>query len=237
MTGDGVNDVLALKDADCSVAMASGSQAAIQASQLVLTESDFSKMPGVVKEGRRVVNNLQCSGSLFLVKNGFSLITAIVAICFSMQYPIKPAQVSLISLFTIGIPAFLLSQAPNRDLIKGRFISNILANAIPGGLTDALMVELMVLCGNIFAVGSADISTVSTILSKSATLPVPASTEACLFTAYQANVIITSKPVVKANVIKLNIILSFFIGLPPNSLKKASFYYLFIGNYATGYLF
>ncbi|MDE6102312.1 MAG: HAD-IC family P-type ATPase, partial [Ruminococcus sp.] len=100
MTGDGVNDVLALKDADCSVAMASGSEAAVQVSQLVLLESDFSKMPDVVMEGRRVVNNLERSGSLFLVKNIFSLIMSILSICFGITYPLKPSQISLISLFT-----------------------------------------------------------------------------------------------------------------------------------------
>lgn len=164
MTGDGVNDILALKDADCSVAMASGSQAAVQASQLVLIESDFSKMPGVVKEGRRVVNNLQCSGSLFLVKNIFSFFISLLAICFSVKYPLKPSQVSLIGMFTIGVPAFLLSQAPNTSLIKGRFISEITSRALPGGITDTIMVVIMVVFGRIFEASSGDISTASTIL-------------------------------------------------------------------------
>lgn len=164
MTGDGVNDVLALKDADCSVSMASGSQAAIQASQLVLLESDFSKMPGVVEEGRRVVNNLECSGSLFLVKNIFSLFISILAICFSVTYPLKPSQVSLISMFTIGLPAFLLSQAPSKDLIRGKFIKNIILKSLPGGLTDTLLVVMMVILGNVFNVTDADISTASTFL-------------------------------------------------------------------------
>ena len=164
MTGDGVNDVLALKDADCSVAMASGSQAAIQSAQLVLLESDFSKMPGVVEEGRRTVNNLECAGSLFLVKNLFSFYISILAICFSIRYPLKPSQVSLISMFTIGLPAFLLSQAPNTSLIKGRFISNIVGRALPGGLTDTLMIVIMVIFGRIFKASSEDIATASTIL-------------------------------------------------------------------------
>lgn len=164
MTGDGVNDVLALKDADCSVAMASGSQAAAQASQLVLLESDFSKMPGVVKEGRRVVNNLECSGSLFLVKNIFSLLISILSICIGLKYPLKPAQISLISMFTIGVPAFLLSQAPNTDLIKGRFINNILSRAIPGGLTDTLMVAILVAFGGVLQAFNVNMSTVATII-------------------------------------------------------------------------
>lgn len=108
MTGDGVNDVLALKDADCSIAMASGSDAAAQASQLVLLESDFSCMPQVVLEGRRVVNNIQRSASLFLVKNIFSFLLSLISVVFMFTYPLEPSQISLISMFTIGVPAFFL---------------------------------------------------------------------------------------------------------------------------------
>ena len=164
MTGDGVNDVLALKDADCSVAMASGSDAAAQAAQLVLLESDFSKMPDVVAEGRKVVNNLERSGSLFIVKNIFSLIISVLFIFFGLSYPLKPAQISLISMFTIGLPAFFLSQMPNRELIRGRFITNILLKALPAALTDVIVVCAMVYFGNIFNVASRDIATASTIL-------------------------------------------------------------------------
>ena len=164
MTGDGVNDVLALKDADCSVAMASGSDAAAQAAQLVLLESDFAKMPEVVAEGRKVVNNLERSGSLFLVKNIFSLILSILTICFGISYPLFPAQISLSSMFTIGIPAFFLTQRPNRDLIKGKFMSNILLKALPAGITDTLVVAAMIYFGNIFSVERSDIATASTIL-------------------------------------------------------------------------
>ena len=164
MTGDGVNDVLALKDADCSVAMASGSDAAAQAAQLVLLESDFSKMPDVVAEGRKVVNNLERSGSLFIVKNIFSLIISVLFIFFGLSYPLKPAQISLISMFTIGLPAFFLSQMPNRELIRGKFITNILLKALPAALTDVIVVCAMVYFGNIFNVASRDIATASTIL-------------------------------------------------------------------------
>ncbi|MCM1506807.1 MAG: HAD-IC family P-type ATPase [Ruminococcus flavefaciens] len=164
MTGDGVNDVLALKDADCSVAMASGSEAAAQVSQLVLLESDFSKMPDVVMEGRRVVNNLERSGSLFLVKNIFSLIMSILTICFGITYPLKPSQISLISLFTIGIPALVLSQMPNQDMIRGKFMTNILLKAFPAGITDTIIVAAMVFFGNAYNVDQADIATASTIL-------------------------------------------------------------------------
>lgn len=164
MTGDGVNDILALRDADCSIAMASGSDAAAQAAQLVLLESDFSRMPEVVAEGRRVVNNLERSGSLFLVKNVFSLITSILAICFSVVYPLRPSQVSLISMFTIGIPGFLLSQMPSSKLIHGSFVENILKRAIPGGLADVFMIACALVFGNILGLNSEDTSTIATLL-------------------------------------------------------------------------
>ena len=163
MTGDGVNDVLALKDADCSVAMASGSQAAVQASQLVLIESDFAKMPGVVKEGRRVVNNLERSGSLFLVKNIFSILISLLAILFGFKYPLLPSQISLISMFTIGVPAFLLSQAPNTDLIKGKFINNIIKKSLPAGILDTLVIIAIVVAGKIFGLSGELVAALSTI--------------------------------------------------------------------------
>jgi cation-transporting ATPase E len=164
MTGDGVNDVLALKDADCSVAMASGSEAAAQASQLVLLESDFAKMPDVVMEGRKVVNNLERSGSLFLVKNIFSVLLSIISLFFGLIYPLTPSQITLISAFTIGIPAFLLSQVPDHYMIKGNFAKNVIWRAIPGALTDVIVVMAMVIFGRIFNVTQTEISTASTIL-------------------------------------------------------------------------
>jgi cation-transporting ATPase E len=142
MVGDGVNDVLALKDADCSVAMASGSDAAVQVSQLVLLESDFSKMPSVVREGRRVVNNLERSGSLFLVKNIFSFVMALISICFSFAYPMDPTQVSFVTMFTIGVPSFLLAQIPNEKLIRGQFLKNVIINAVPAALTNIALISL-----------------------------------------------------------------------------------------------
>ncbi|HBA38089.1 MAG TPA: ATPase P [Firmicutes bacterium] len=164
MTGDGVNDVLALKEADCSIAMASGSDAAKQVSQIVLLESDFSKMPKVIKEGRQVVNNLERSGSLFLVKNIFSFLTSIMAIYWNIKYPLTPAHISLISTFTIGLPAFLLSQVPTSRPIRGTFIKNVLYKAVPGGLVDTLVVSLMVYFAMIFNASPEDISTSATIL-------------------------------------------------------------------------
>lgn len=164
MTGDGVNDVLALKDADCSIAMASGSDAAAQTSDLVLLDSRFSSMPSVVAEGRRVVNNITRSASLFLVKNIFSLLLSIFSICFMLDYPMEPSQVSLISMFTIGIPGFFLAMQPNTNRIEGRFITNVVLAALPAGITDALMVGALVIFGKVFGVNSTDISTASTLL-------------------------------------------------------------------------
>ena len=164
MTGDGVNDVLALKDADCSVAMASGSDAAVQVSQLVLLESDFSAMPSVVAEGRRVVNNIERSASLFLVKNIFSFLMAVFSACFVLNYPLEPAQISLISVFTIGIPGFFLALQPNENAIQGRFLSNVLIKALPAGLTDFLVVGALVIFGRVFGVNESDISTACTML-------------------------------------------------------------------------
>lgn len=164
MTGDGVNDVLALKDADCSIAMASGSDAAAQASQLVLLESDFSCMPQVVLEGRRVVNNIQRSASLFLVKNIFSFLLSLISVVFMFTYPLEPSQVSLISMFTIGVPAFFLALEPNKNIIKGHFLTNVFLKALPAALTDALAVGALVIFGRTFGVDSTDISTAATML-------------------------------------------------------------------------
>ena len=164
MTGDGVNDVLALKDADCSVAMASGSDAAAQASQVVLLESDFSKMPEVVLEGRRVVNNIQRSASLFLVKNIFSFLLSLFSLAFMITYPLEPSQVSLITMYTIGIPAFFLALQPNKDIIRGHFLTNVVLKALPAGLTDVIAVGALVVFGQTFDVPASDISTAATML-------------------------------------------------------------------------
>ena len=164
MTGDGVNDILAMKDADCSVAMASGSEAAAQAAQVVLLDSDFEHMPDVVYEGRRVVNNIQRSASLFLVKNIFSLLLSLFSVILMVTYPLEPAQVSLISMFTIGVPGFLLALEPNKDRIKGHFITNVMLKALPGGLTDVIAVGALVVCGEVFCISDASIGTIATLV-------------------------------------------------------------------------
>lgn len=155
MTGDGVNDVLALKDADCGIAMASGSDAACHVSQLVLMDSDFSKMKNVIDEGRRVVNNIERSASLFLVKNIFSMLLAVFCVIFIVEYPLKPIQVSIISMYTIGIPAFILALEPNNNPIRGSFLKNILKKSLPVGIGGFLAVSGLIIFSN-FAGLSAD---------------------------------------------------------------------------------
>ena len=140
MTGDGVNDTLALKQADCSVAMAAGSDAARNVAQLVLVDNDFASMPKVGAEGRRSINSLQRSASLFLVKTLFSMVLAVLFIILPWQYPYQPIQMTLISAFTIGLPSFVLALEPNRDRIKGHFLENVVVKSIPGSLTVVLAV-------------------------------------------------------------------------------------------------
>ena len=164
MTGDGVNDILAMKDADCSVAMASGSEAATHAAQVVLLDSDFAHMPNLVYEGRRVVNNIERSASLFLVKNIFSLLLAVLSAVFMFTYPLEPAQISFVSMFTIGIPGFLLALEPNKNRIKGSFIKNVLIKALPGGLTDVIAVFALVVFGEVFEISTDSIGTVATMV-------------------------------------------------------------------------
>lgn len=155
MTGDGVNDVLALKDADCGIAMASGSDAACHVSQLVLMDSDFSKMKHVIDEGRRVVNNIERSASLFLVKNIFSMLLAVFCVIFIVEYPLKPVQVSIISMYTIGIPAFILALEPNNNPIRGSFLKKILKKSLPVGIGGFIAVSGLIIFGG-FAGLSAD---------------------------------------------------------------------------------
>ena len=135
MTGDGVNDVLALKEADCSVAMNSGSDAARNVSQLVLLDSNFSSMPKVVAEGRRSINNLQRSSSLFLCKTTYATLLAIIFVFLNRAYPFIPIQLTLTSVVTIGIPSFILALEPNRERLNGKIILNVLRRSLPTGIT------------------------------------------------------------------------------------------------------
>ena len=140
MTGDGVNDVLALKEADCSIAMASGSDVACQVSYIVLLDSNFASMPSVVAEGRRVINNIERSASLYLVKNIFSFFLTFFTLFATLPYPFSPAQLTLVSAVTIGIPSFILAMEPNESLVKGKFLRNVLFRALPAAMTDLAMV-------------------------------------------------------------------------------------------------
>lgn len=164
MTGDGVNDVLALKEADCSIAMASGSDVACQVSNLVLMNSNFASMPAVVAEGRQVINNLELSASLFLVKNIFSFVLSLISIFVVFAYPLTPSQISLISGVTIGIPAFFLALEPNENRVKGKFLRNVLFRALPAAITDLLIVMGVVLFAMAYPVSTEVKSTVSTVL-------------------------------------------------------------------------
>ena len=165
MTGDGVNDVLALKDADCGIAMASGAQAASQVAQLVLLDSDFGALPDVVAEGRRVINNIQRSASLFLVKNIFSLLLSLAALCLPLAYPFQPLQLSLLSAVTIGLPSFVLALEPNYEMVRGKFIHNVLHAALPGGLTDFLLVFCAQGFAYAFDLPADALGTISTLLT------------------------------------------------------------------------
>ena len=164
MTGDGVNDVLALKEADCSIAMASGSDVACQVSHLVLLKSQFSSLPSVVAEGRQVINNIQRSASLFLVKNIFSFLLALISVFAVVEYPLKPAQISLISALTIGIPSFVLALEKNEKRVEGKFIRNIIYAALPAALTDLIVVIGVILFTGAYNIPSDISSTIIAVL-------------------------------------------------------------------------
>ena len=165
MTGDGVNDVLALKRADCSVAMASGSDAARNVAEVVLVDNDFAHMPEVVAEGRRSINNLQRSASLFLVKTVFSAALAFVCVFFP-PYPFLPVQMALVSAGIIGIPSFVLALEPNHDRVRGRFLANVLSRSMPASIAILGCLALTLLVGRHFVGWDfRQISTVCTMLA------------------------------------------------------------------------
>ena len=165
MTGDGVNDVLALKESDCSIAMASGSDAARTVSQLVLLDSNFASMPKILKEGRRSINNLQRSSSLFLTKTIFSTINAILFIFLHFDYPFQPIQLTLISALTIGAPSLILALEPNKERIKGKYIVNVIRKSIPGAMTMVFnIVALAILCSFI-QFNNTEISTLAVMIT------------------------------------------------------------------------
>ncbi len=160
MTGDGVNDVLAMKEADCGIAMASGAQAASQIARLVLLDSDFSAMPGIVAEGRRVINNIQRAATLFLVKNIFSLGLSIISMFSGLAYPLIPLHLTVISALTIGIPSFFLAMEPNYERFRGHFLRGVLRRAFPGGLTNIFVVLMAQIFIAAFALPAEQTSTI-----------------------------------------------------------------------------
>ncbi len=164
MTGDGANDVMALKEADCSVAMQSGSDAARNASQLVLLDSNFSSMPRIVAEGRRSINNIERSAVLYLSKTIYAFLFAVIFICIHAAYPFQPIQFTLIGALSIGIPSFILALEPNTDIVEGSFLGNILKKAIPGGLLVVVNVVIGIIISKIWNLNAGQTSTLCTIL-------------------------------------------------------------------------
>ena len=164
MTGDGVNDVLALREADCSVAMASGADAARNVAEVVLVDDDFTHMPDVVAEGRRSINNLQRSASLFLVKTVFSAVLAVLC-ALVPPYPFQPVQMSLISLAIIGLPSFVLALEPNHERVSGNFLANVLARSLPASAAIVLAAGGCSLAGSALDAEASQVSTACVILT------------------------------------------------------------------------
>ncbi len=165
MTGDGVNDVLALKEADCSIAMASGSDAARNVSQLVLVNNDFAAMPDVVAEGRRTINNIERSSSLYLVKTIYSIILSIFFIFFNSRYPFEPIQLTLVGAFTIGFPSFVLALQPNKNRIRGNFTFNVISRAIPAALCVIMNIIAAAIVTKSLGLPHEEFSTISVYLT------------------------------------------------------------------------
>lgn len=161
MTGDGVNDLLAMKQADCSIAMSSGAQAASQLASIVLLDCNFGAMPGIVAEGRRVINNIQRAATLFLVKNVFSLFLSVITLFTNWAYPLEPIHLTVISFLTIGAPSFLLTLEPRYERISGHFLRGVLRRAFPGGLTNVFVVLVCQAFISVFALTSEAAGTIS----------------------------------------------------------------------------
>ena len=165
MIGDGVNDIPALKTADCSIAMAGGSDAACRVSQITLLGADFEAMPSIVLEGRRVINNITRASSLFLVKNIYSALLSLALLLLPFAYPFMPIQLTLVSSLTVGFPSFVLALQPSRERVSGSFIRNVIARALPGGVTVALLAIGLLLGGGALGFGTEVLSTLCTMLA------------------------------------------------------------------------
>ena len=160
MTGDGVNDVLALKEADCSIAVASGSAAARNVSEMVLLDSNFDRLPKIVKEGRQIINNIERSATLFLVKTIYATLLAVCFIFISLPYPFVPIQLTLTSVTTIGIPSLILALEPNEKRVKKHFFFNMISKSIPTAFTIVENILLILLFGTILHFTKNQLSTI-----------------------------------------------------------------------------
>ena len=165
MTGDGVNDVLALKESDCGIAMNEGTDAARNVSELVLLDSNFDSMPEIVKEGRRTINNVERSATLFLSKTIYASLLALLFLFINYSYPFQPIQMTLINSLTIGIPAFILALEPNHDRVKGKFFINVISKAIPSGITTVVNILILVFAANLFHFTLEQTSTIAVIIT------------------------------------------------------------------------
>ena len=165
MAGDGVNDVLALKAADCSIAMANGSAAARNVSHMILLNSDFHSLPDIVYEGRRSINNIRRSASLFLVKTLYSLILSIIYLFMELPYPFIPIQLTLISVMTIGVPSFILALEPSNERVSGAFLSEILKKSLPTALSVVFNVLILSLFTSNGTFSYSVTSTMATVLT------------------------------------------------------------------------
>jgi cation-transporting ATPase E len=164
MTGDGVNDTLALKEADCSIAMADGSEVARNISNLVLLNSNFSSLPSVVEEGRRVINNVQSSSTLFLMKTIMTILLTVFVLAIGVNYPFRPTQMFLMEFFVIGVPSFFLALLPNKELIRGNFIPYVLKKGLPYGLILLINIAIALTLGKLNLLTVQEVATLSTIM-------------------------------------------------------------------------
>lgn len=165
MVGDGVNDVLALKQSDCGITIKSGTEMAKNVSEIVILDDDFNSIPNIIKEGRRSINNLQRSATLFLAKTGYALLIALLFIFIPLNYPFEPIQLTLTSVFTIGIPSFILALEPNKEKISGNFLINVFSKSIPCSLTIVINILILTIIGNLFNLDSGQISTLCVIMT------------------------------------------------------------------------
>jgi cation-transporting ATPase E len=165
MAGDGVNDVLALKQSDCGITIKSGTESSKNVSEIIILDDDFNTIPFIIKEGRRSINNLQRSATLFLNKTGYSFLLALIFMFVNFKYPFEPIQLTLTSVFTIGIPSFILALEPNNEKIKGNFLINVLSKSIPCSLTIVLNIIILSIIGSLFKLSHSQISTLCVIMT------------------------------------------------------------------------